>query len=172
MARPGLQAALIEACRLRATLVTYSLSRLSRSVRDAIDIAERHEKAGASLVSLSESLDASTASGRLYFNMMASVGAFERDVISERTRAALQHKKARGERVSGAPQLGFRFTSGGLVEADPVEQAAIAKLKAWRGAGLTFRELVAKANSEGLPCRGRRGWRLATIHKVLTGQGG
>jgi len=165
MARPGLQSALAEACRLRGVLVTYSLSRLSRSVRDAIDIAERLARAGAALVSLSESLDASSASGRLYFNMMASVGAFERDVISERTRAALAHKRDKGERVSGAPPLGYRFQDGQVVE-DQAEQEAIERLKAWREAGSTFRELVARANREALPCRGR-GWRLATVHAVL-----
>ena len=53
--RTGLQDALQAACKARgAALVVYSLSRLARSTKDAIAIAERLEKAGADLVSLSE----------------------------------------------------------------------------------------------------------------------
>ena len=50
--RPGLQSALNDACRQKAALVVYSLSRLARSTRDAITISERLEKCGSDLVSL------------------------------------------------------------------------------------------------------------------------
>jgi len=55
--RPGLQKALDLACKERAALVVYSLSRLARSTRDALEISARLDKAGADLVSLSESID-------------------------------------------------------------------------------------------------------------------
>ena len=56
--RPALQRALADACKRRGTaLVVYSLSRLARSTKDAIGIAERLDKAGADLVSLSERID-------------------------------------------------------------------------------------------------------------------
>ena len=61
--RPALQAALAEACKRRAPLVVYSLSRVARSTKDALAIAERLDKAGADLVSLSESIDTTTAAG-------------------------------------------------------------------------------------------------------------
>ena len=61
--RPGLIAALDSACQARGVLVVYSLSRLARSVRDTLDIAERLERAGADLVSLSEQID-TTSAGR------------------------------------------------------------------------------------------------------------
>ena len=61
--RPGLQSALTEVCRNKGALVVYSLSRLARSTKDAITIAERLEKAGADLVSLSEKIDTTSAAG-------------------------------------------------------------------------------------------------------------
>ena len=60
--RPALQAALSEACREKAVLVVYSLSRLARSTTDAIAISERLAKSGADLVSLSERIDTTSAS--------------------------------------------------------------------------------------------------------------
>jgi DNA invertase Pin-like site-specific DNA recombinase len=47
---------------------------------------------------LQESLDATTATGRLMMNLLASVSQWEREVIGERTREALQHLKAQGKR--------------------------------------------------------------------------
>jgi DNA invertase Pin-like site-specific DNA recombinase len=48
--RPGLQAALDAVCGAGGVLVVYALSRLARSTRDALQIAERLERAGADLV--------------------------------------------------------------------------------------------------------------------------
>src|SRR5690349_10651862 len=60
--RPGLQSALRQVCAARGNvLVVYSLSRLARSTKDAISIAERLDKAGADLVSLTERIDTTSA---------------------------------------------------------------------------------------------------------------
>ncbi|MEE9311133.1 MAG: recombinase family protein [Planctomycetota bacterium] len=77
----------------------YSLSRLCRSTKDAINISEQLDKSGADLVSLSERLDTTSASGKMIFRMLAVLSEFERDQISERTKAALAHKKSLGQRV-------------------------------------------------------------------------
>lgn len=96
--RPGLQAALSAVCANRGVLVTYSLSRLARSTRDAILIAERLEKAGAELASLSEKIDTTSASGRAFFKIMAVMAELEREQTSERTKLVLSHRKAKGLR--------------------------------------------------------------------------
>jgi site-specific DNA recombinase len=106
--RPGLQAALAAACENGGALVVYSLSRLARSTRDAIDIAERLHGAGADLVSLTERIDTTTAAGKMVFRMLAVLAEFERDLVSERTAAALAHKRRNGERVGDIP-YGWRL---------------------------------------------------------------
>lgn len=55
--RPELLKAISLACKVRGILVVYSLSRLARSVKDTLLIAERLEKSGANLASLSERID-------------------------------------------------------------------------------------------------------------------
>ena len=79
--------------------VAYSISRIARSVRDMLDIAERLEKHGANLVSLSEKIDTTSAAGKMIFRVLAVVAEFERDVISERTKMALGQLKAKGTRL-------------------------------------------------------------------------
>ena len=62
-------------------------------------MAERLEKAGADLVSLTEAIDTTSAAGRLFFRLMAAMAEFERDVVAERTRSAMAYKRGRGERA-------------------------------------------------------------------------
>src|SRR4051794_2919472 len=59
--RPALRAALDSVCAAKGVLVVYSLSRLARSTKDTLTIAERLERAGADLVSLSEKIDTTSA---------------------------------------------------------------------------------------------------------------
>ena len=83
--REGLHAAMKAAGKGMA-LVCYSISRLARSTRDMLEIAERLDKKGADLVSLTEKIDTTTASGRMVFKMLAVLADFERDQIGERDR--------------------------------------------------------------------------------------
>ena len=82
--RPGLLAAL-EAIGAGDALVVHSLSRLSRSTRDTIDLAEALSEKGADLVSLSEKIDTTTAAGKMVFRILAVLAEFERDQISDRS---------------------------------------------------------------------------------------
>ena len=60
-------------------------------------------RAGASLVSVAESPNTGTAAGRLVLNIMTAVSQWEREAIRERTRDAMHHKRANGERVGAVP---------------------------------------------------------------------
>ena len=51
------KASLAAACGNKAALVVYSISRISRSTKDTLAIADKLQKAGADLVSLSEQID-------------------------------------------------------------------------------------------------------------------
>ena len=62
--RPALQAAIAAACKQKAPLIVYFLSRFARSTKDAITISERLANAGADLVSLTEKLDTTTGLGK------------------------------------------------------------------------------------------------------------
>ena len=148
--RPGLNRALNAACKRRAALVVYSLSRLARSTRDAIDIAERLDKAGADLVSLSERIDTSSASGKMVFRMLAVLAEFERDLVSERTMAALAHKSRNGERVGGVP-FGWQLADDGVaLLPDDSEQSVITDIKTMRADGRSLRRIAAELTRRGV----------------------
>lgn len=84
------------------TIVVWKLDRLGRSIKHLIELSEQLQSRNIALESIQDKIDTSTASGRLYFNMMASLAEFERDLIRERTKAGLESAKARG-RQGGRP---------------------------------------------------------------------
>ena len=67
------------------TIVVESLSRLGRSTKDLIELVELLGQKQVQLVSLKESIDTSTPTGKLLFTLMSAMAQFERDVIAERT---------------------------------------------------------------------------------------
>ena len=94
----------LEHCRkaLRAgdTLVVWRLDRLGRSLSDLVKIIGDLEQGGITFESLSEKIDTGSASGKLQFHVFAALAEFERNLIRERTLAALTAARARG-RVGG-----------------------------------------------------------------------
>ena len=164
--RPELQKAIAAACSSKAVLVFYSLSRLARSTKDCIAIADRLERSGADLVSLSEALDTSSACGKMVFRMLAVLAEFERDLVAERTAAALAHKKAQGERV-GNVAYGFRLEADRVVQ-DKAEQGVIAKARALKAEGASLRAICATFKAEGILNRaGKSAWSPSKVHALL-----
>lgn len=93
--RKGLDEAL-EYVRSGDVLVVWKLDRLGRGLRDLIDKMQDLEKRGVGFKSLTESIDTTTAGGKLIFHIFGSLAEFERSLIRERTMAGLASARARG----------------------------------------------------------------------------
>jgi|SRR6185437_3900219 len=100
--RPGLKEA-IKYARSGDTLVVWRLDRLSRSLKDLIEMVNLLESKNIGLKSLHEVIDTSSNSGKLIFHIFGALSEFERNLIRERTQAGLQAARARG-RKGGRPK--------------------------------------------------------------------
>ncbi|MCP4988022.1 MAG: recombinase family protein [Colwellia sp.] len=163
--RTGLADAL-EATQKGFALITYSMSRISRSVRDMLDIGDKLKKKGADLVSLTEKIDTTSAAGKMIFNMLAVMNQFERDQISERTKAALAHKKSKGERIGTVP-YGYSCIDGTSLVSNPDEQAILNDINKLRQSGYKLREIAEQLNKDGLVTRRGSQWKVQTVHNLL-----
>lgn len=101
------------------TLVVWRLDRLGRSLRHLVDTVSDLGERGVGFKSLQESLDTTTAGGRLVFHLFASLAEFERDLIRDRTVAGLDAARARGRR-GGRPRA---MTASKLLLATQMRQA-------------------------------------------------
>lgn len=100
--RPGLKEALNYA-RPNDILVVWRLDRLSRSLKDLIEMVNLLETKNIGLKSLQEAIDTSSTSGKLIFHIFGALSEFERNLIRDRTQAGLQAARARG-RNGGRPK--------------------------------------------------------------------
>lgn len=87
------------------TLVMWRLNRLDRSVPDLVRIVGELERKGVGFRSLTESIDTSSAPGKLIFHLFAAIAEFERNLIQERTQAGLAAARARGRVGGRKPKL-------------------------------------------------------------------
>lgn len=164
--RPGLQEALSIAKKGDA-LVVYSLSRLTRCTKDALVLSENLSWKEVDLVSLSEKIDTTSAAGKMVFRMLAVLAEFERDQISDRTRFALAHKKANGEKTGGYVPFGYTVEDGRLIE-DTSEQKALGLIRDLRAKGYALRAICDELAKEGY--RTRRGnvkWHPQVLKQII-----
>jgi len=164
--RPGLKAAL-EAVGKGDALICYSLSRLSRSTRDTLALADLLAKKEADLVSLSEKIDTTTAAGKMVFRMLAVLSEFERDQISDRTRFALAHKKAKGEKTGGDVPFGFTARKGKLYKHE-TEQKAVRLAVNLRQRGESLRGIGRALEDAGVTRKaGSRSWHPQAVLRIV-----
>lgn len=86
------------------TLVVWRLDRLGRSTSHLLQTVSELGDRGVGFCSLTEAIDTDTPAGRLMLGVLASLAAFERDLLRERTLAGLAAARARGN-VGGRPPL-------------------------------------------------------------------
>ncbi|MCS6121081.1 recombinase family protein [Shewanella baltica] len=104
-ARPELDNCL-KALRLGDTLVVWRLDRLGRSLGDLVKVVTNLvDERGIGFLSIQEQIETNSASGKLIFHVFAALAEFERNLISERTKAGLDAARARGRKGGRKPKL-------------------------------------------------------------------
>ncbi|MDN3310540.1 recombinase family protein [Microbacterium oryzae] len=155
LARPQLQAALarlhvLPKSRDAGGIVVAKLDRLSRSVHDFSGILKLATARKWAVVAIDLGVDTSTPTGKLVANVMMSVAEWEREVIAERTSAAMQAAKRAGKHV-------------GRVSVLP--QATADRLLTLR-ASHTLTGTASKLNAEGLTTATGKPWSVNTVSKA------
>ncbi|HEO1794639.1 TPA: recombinase family protein [Acinetobacter baumannii] len=145
--------------------ICYSLSRISRDTIDTIQISRQLEKAGADLVSLSEKIDTTGASGKMIFNLMAVLSQFERDQTAERTKFAMQFKKSSNHAYSPIP-YGYDRHGDELV-INVSEALTIIRIKEMHKDGKGYAEIARILNEEQIPTKFNKLWQRNTVYYLI-----
>lgn len=164
--RPGL-GRILEAIRRKQVdrLLVLKLDRLTRSVADLSPLLKALDRGNCQLVSLGESLDTSTAAGRLMLNLLVSVSQWEREAIAERTRMALRHKRST-KAVYNHDPLGFRRVGETLQRVDEEFATAVRVLELYRqGHGLNA--IARRLNAEAIPTKTGGRWYASTVKRIV-----
>lgn len=162
--RDGIQQAL-KYIKKGMAFICYSLSRISRDTVDTIQISRTIEQAGADLVSLSEKIDTTGASGKMIFNMLAVLNQFERDQTAERTKLAMQFKKSKNHAYSPTPYGYDRIDDSLIINVE--ESLVIMRIRELSKEGLGLSAIAKILNDENIPTKKNKLWRPNTVYYLL-----
>jgi DNA invertase Pin-like site-specific DNA recombinase len=147
-------------------IVVAKLDRLTRSVSDfAMFVGDYFDKS--QLHSVNERIDTTSAAGRMLVTILVTFSQYERELIVERTKAALNEKRSRGESVGVLP-LGKRLASDGVhIEDDPTEMQAIAMARMWFAKSGNLRETARQLDEAGFKTRNGSKWHPEQVKRML-----
>lgn len=148
-------------------LLVFKFSRLSRRLKEFLEICDRVESAGAGIVSITEQVDTSTPAGRLIRNILASFAQFQSEEISEQIFETWMTKAKRGERPPGFAPFGT-VNRKGLLEPHPeTHPHLLAIYRVYRETG-SVRTVWDYLTSQGVPAPKAGEWNLNTLRGILT----
>ena len=149
-------------------VVATKLDRLFRDAVDCLEMTRRWDGQGASLHLIDlggQAIDTSSAIGRFFLTVMAGAAEMERTLIRERIQGALDHKRAKGERIGHIPFGCTVAADGVLLEVEDVEVLTVERMRALRSDGFSVRRTAVALNGEGLLNRGRP-WTKSAVDRI------
>ena len=153
--RPGIARILkgVEAGEVK-TLVVWRLDRLTRNLRDLLDMVATFDQHKVALVSVMEQLDTSSPMGRLMLSMLGAVAQWERESIAERVKLGIRHRQSQGGWTGGNKPAATEIEGGpGTRKLVPHPQWGKIAGAAWPriARGQTLAEVAAWLTKEGVP---------------------
>lgn len=151
-------------------IVSYSNSRLTRRPLELEDLIQLHEATGVMISTIvSGDANLSTADGRLYARLLASIDAAEAERTAERVKRTLQERRTAGLPTSGHPRFGYlKPRHGGTYTPDPALSDVLAN--AYRritNGEITFRRLAMEWNALGIGTVLGGPWRPQALRAMM-----
>lgn len=156
-------------------VVAFKLDRVFRDCADCLAVVRDWDQRGVSLHLIDmggQTVDSGSAMGRFFLTVMAGAAELERNLVGERTKAALGHLRSKGVRL-GRDALGWKRSTTRdasdrltIVE-DLAEADTVARIIALRGEGHALRAIANSLASEGHRTKRGGKWYASTVRAVL-----
>ena len=161
--RIELNKAVVDAKKNKAVLLVAKLDRVARNVKLFLDLLDQVRIEFTDLPALSNG----TSDSRLVLTQLAAFAEWEAAKISERTKAALAAKKARGEPMGIMGKENIKATNGKRKEQADDFAKQLAGMLIPLAATMSQRRLVDYLNQHGVKSPTGKEWRLNSLQNVL-----
>jgi len=169
--RPGLERLLVDAkIGLFDKVVVYKLDRLARNLRLLLEIEQKLRGYEVSLISAKESVDTSTGTGKMMFQMFGMVAEWERENIIERTKNGRLQRYRDGCWAGGKAPYGYVHDKATKkLSINEIEARIVRRIYTEYSEGKTLHGICEGLNEDKVPGRAKRckGWRATAIRQVL-----
>jgi len=149
-------------------VIALKLDRLFRNAIDALETISEWDRRGVALHLVDQggaAINTKSAVGKMFFTLLAAFAEMERNLISERTKSALEHKRNNLEVYSPTP-LGFQRQGDRLIP-DAREAQTIRLILDLRGEGYSYRAIAAELRRRRIPTKRGGKWAAATVRRVV-----
>lgn len=160
-------------------VIVYKLDRITRSTSDLDYLLKFFEKHDVEFSSVSETLDTSTATGKMMVKFIGMFAEWERGMTIERTKQALSVKRSRGEKLGGIVPYGYKAINSQVVRMgkpvkvliqDETEHPVVNGILDAHREGRGYADIAANLNKMGIPTRKGATWYASTVRAIVIRQ--
>jgi len=152
-------------------VLVYKIDRLTRSTKNLIELVEMFNTHNCAFNSLSESIDTSSATGRMFLKIVGIFAEFERENLSERTRLGFERKAKEGYSLcSHISSFGYNRENGNRIQEINEEEAATVRriFKMYLHDDFTFSQIADTLNNENVTTKLNKAWITRGVRNVLS----
>jgi site-specific DNA recombinase len=152
-------------------VLVFKLDRLTRSVADLVQLIDLFKTHDCAFNSLTESIDTSTASGRMFLKIIGIFAEFERENIGERVRLGMERKAREGYSIAcGNTSFGYdKDNTDKIQKINPAEAETVRRVfDMYTRQNMTLNGIAKQLNAEKVPTKLNSFWNSGTIYMLLT----
>lgn len=153
------------------TVLVFKVDRLTRSTRDLIDLVEVFNQNDCAFISIMESIDTKTASGRMFLKIIGIFAEFERENIIERVKVGFERKAREGYTLcSATPSYGYDRKIGEKIQTINKEEAEMVRyiFDQYINSNRSMTNIAQELNIKSVKTKQNSIWSTKTIKLVLT----
>jgi site-specific DNA recombinase len=160
-----------------STVIVRKLDRFGRNAREILNAVHELEACGAQLISIKESVDTRTSTGRFFLTVLAGVAELERDMIVERSEEGMARRLIDTAYMGGPAPIGYRVQGRKrdarlVIDDTPDKASGYSEADVYRLAwhlcveqGWSCEDIADRLTELGVPTRARRaGMTVYTTH--------
>lgn len=150
-------------------VLVYKLDRLTRSVKDLINLIELFESHNCCFNSVTEKLDTSNAVGRMFIKIIGIFAEFERENLAERVSFGYEQKTREGNYTNTNGVNGYDYIVGkGEIIVNEEEKSIVERVYEEYLNGTSMLKIARMFNEEKVPSKRGGFWSQSTIKSILT----
>ena len=149
----------------------WKIDRLSRDVRDLLNLVEMFNEHGVGFASVCENVATTTPSERMMLSMLGVFAQLEREQTQERVRLGIRQVKLNGGWIGGPVPAGCRVVEQAgkkMLEVNPATQPVISQIWSMVAKGAILNDIAKYLTEKGIAPPRKKGWRPATVHSLLS----